>query len=167
MKLYASAAVKRADSMLAMTSSVNPSDPSLRAAWEKNSSSSYNLEITTRMILTWQWQSTSAEVPLLTVLRRRSSTRRFRRELMPGWRQPARHLSIFMIIWWRHIFSQFLPSTTVAVDCRAIQCCSSSILMRSIVSNRSPVIVHSLSDLVQLMTYSPVDFLIMNLYDTS
>ena len=52
MKLYASAAVKRADSMLAMTSSLNPSDPSLRAAWEKNSSSSYNLEITTRMILT-------------------------------------------------------------------------------------------------------------------
>ena len=47
-KLWASATVKRADPMLSRTSSENPSDPSLRAASEKNSSSAYNLEIVTK-----------------------------------------------------------------------------------------------------------------------
>ena len=48
-KLWASATVNRADPMLSRTSSENPSDPSLRAASEKNSSSSYSLEIITAL----------------------------------------------------------------------------------------------------------------------
>ena len=99
-KLWASATVNRADPMLSRTSSENPSDPSLRAASEKNSSSSYSLEIITALRWQWEWQkqwdSTCEVASLLTEGRRRNNTRRFRRALMLGWRWPAEHLNILI-----------------------------------------------------------------------
>ena len=41
---------------------------------------------------------TCAVVSLLTEARRRNNTRRFRRALMQGWRRPAGHLDILLII---------------------------------------------------------------------
>ena len=127
-KLWASATVNRADPMLSRTSSENPSDPSLRAASEKNSSSSYSLEIITALRWQWEWQkqwdSTCEVASLLTEGRRRNNTRRFRRALMLGWRWPAEHLNILIdhYLVGRHRVSQVIPSTTVVVDSRTISC---------------------------------------------